>query len=91
MDSIIKKNLLLFFIVYMAVLYTAVLPAHGHEDLREHNDCALCQISNQVATAAAEVILIFLSVRLFLTRISALPHISHSLMVAYPTRAPPLS
>jgi hypothetical protein len=52
----------LLFVAYITTLYALILPAHGHEDLLEHADCVLCQLSNQAATVAAEFVLLIVSV-----------------------------
>jgi hypothetical protein len=37
-------------IVFLALLYTVVIPLHHHEDMVEHADCILCQLSYMAAT-----------------------------------------
>jgi hypothetical protein len=47
---IIQGILRMGFIALLAILYMVVIPLHHHEDLVEHADCILCQLSYMAST-----------------------------------------
>ena len=76
-------------IVFLTILYTMILPLHHHEDMREHADCILCQLSYIAAiivTVSICLAAIGLTERLF-RKIQILP--AHCRIFAISTRAPP--
>lgn len=34
-------------LIYMAAIFLVVVPAHHHDDGKEHGDCVLCVVANQ--------------------------------------------
>ena len=38
------------FIALLAILYMVIIPLHHHEDMVEHADCILCQLSYMAST-----------------------------------------
>jgi hypothetical protein len=81
----------LLFALYFTMLFMVVLPAHGHEDLAEHVECAVCTLSNQAIILSTVSALIFFLVFLLIILITVRPDIFCHFTCVYPIRAPPLT
>jgi hypothetical protein len=89
MNRALKTTIRLLLVAYLTVLYTVIIPSHGHEDLLDHKDCVLCLLSNQAATVATTLVLVFLSICLSAISEPVLRWAGPIFTPAYPTRAPP--
>jgi hypothetical protein len=76
-------------VLYVAVLYTVIIPAHGHADMREHRGCALCQLAG--TPAATETVPVMALITVFELSVVQVPSklAEYTFSITNLTRAPP--
>jgi hypothetical protein len=84
-----KKITILLFLAFITVLFTVILPAHYHNDYKNHNDCQLCLLSGEPVINVDVIIALVVSVLLLYLSLIIARFLRYQPQLICSTRGPP--